>query len=380
MRKFKYKKIYIVLILILAFISKYYIPKNIKTELGTSLLTRSFVLDSKGQKNVLDNEKDRGKKELRVCSQNLYNYNPFSSKRDYQGYALAKRISQKECDVIALQEVLGKDKRSSLKILNKLASLLKKLSGDSYSAYVGSSNDFRIRNGFLVSNKVLTVKNSWTFSDTPLTRVDKFSPGRHFIRGPFALELELKDNSNSIHFKRIILLSFHFKSKWNAYKDPSKSDFEFSRMQSSESLRKIVEELKEKAKESRVILALGDRNSESNSASSSILSGRNILDDFINKDSKLCKTSYKLKTLCKPDYKRKIRLVDLFSYRHRKFGNKYKVWSLRFRKKGMLYDEVYIPLKDLWIASNKDGIPSVGITNKPKKASDHSLLWVDLNW
>jgi hypothetical protein len=151
-------------------------------------------------------------------------------------------------------------------------------------------------------------------------------------------------------------------------------------MELAEGLRKIIERLRAKRQEPGFVLALGDRNSQPDSASAAVLSGTNTLDDFSKDGGKLCRTSAKLETTCRPDARNKAFLVDLFASRFRNFGEKYNVWSFKFKGHPRLYDEIYIPEDEAWIAQDDNGKPMLGVVSRPKRASDHSLMWVDLNW
>jgi len=66
---------------------------------------------------------NRGAPELRVCTQNLFNYGISKSKKKKakQRRYLTERIINAGCDVIAVQEVIGGSKKQAKKRLSDLA-------------------------------------------------------------------------------------------------------------------------------------------------------------------------------------------------------------------------------------------------------------------
>ncbi len=349
---------------------------------GTYLVMCSDSINAPTNVPVVLNTKpkERGAKELRVCTQNLFNYNPYNKKKaNVQGNALAKRIAFAKCDVVAVQEVLGKTLKKSKAILDTLSKKIEEKTNRSFSSYVGRTHDPRIRNGFLVANDAAKVIALQSLYRSRVPKIDKFGPNRSFIRGPVLLELEVPTKSRDSSCI-VTLVVFHLKSKWGYWKDPTKSQYELYRMELAEGLRRLVTKLRRGRKQAGFLLILGDRNSQPNSPSAAILSGRNVLNDFISKNSNLCTTSSNLETKCKPDWRYPPKLVDIFASRFRNFGEKYKVWSYRFKGRGRLYDAIYMPQDEVWVAEDSQGLPTIGVLGKPKGASDHSLLWVDLNW
>lgn len=354
----------------------------------------------------------RGAIELRVCTQNLHNLgitnsNVSASTKKKKSKTkqlsvtahaalLAKRMHEAHCDVIAVQELGGETKDKAKKVLGILADELKSLSGCNYDTYVAETNDQRIRNGFLVNDKIGKPQRTFSFNRAYVPSLDSMSPQRRFSRGPFGVWLSVPSMDASrmgdteaqnqpTNTRTIAILTFHLKSQWGHWKDPSKTAYENMRMEMAEGLRRIARDIAADIGEGGVVLLLGDRNASYDAPSSLILSGENILADFIKDGKKLCGVTQQLESTCVGDKRYPAYFLDLFAYKMQLLHSRptdigSDLWSFEFKGRRQLYDEIYIEAEDSWIAKDNNGVPSIGALGDKNSGSDHRLMWVDLNW
>lgn len=347
----------------------------------------TLFAQSREYKSYLDDP--RGEVDLTVCSQNLENYgmyedskkrNPDLTRDDYvlKEKALVKRFSYVKCDVIAFQELLGNENNSKEAIKN-LGKLLANFTGRTYSYYIARSNDKSSRIGFLVAKDRAEVIDTVSYSRVELPKLIKGEKPRYFTRGPFEIQLKVRARGKE-DTKKINIITFHFKSKSGGFKDPSKTGWEILRMQSAEALRNIVESRFKSSlgDAEQILILLGDRNTNYDSASSMILKGSHTLDMFSGKAP--CRLSKRGVPLCQNGVVRPPMFISVLtddpetSKLHGTF----------------LYQNVYSWLDDILVAVPSlpftwenfaiEGNYNSGISDVYPQASDHSLSYVKINF
>ncbi len=248
---------------------------------------------------------------IRVCSQNLFRFGSekFSKnkeKREKQKTFLVSRMKRAACDVIAVQEVSGKNRWRAGQLLQELADSLGQRSGRRFKAFVGDSQDAYIRNGFILAEDLGSVVSFDSYWRETLPKIQKRGRPRSFVRGPVSLELELAQPRSGI--SRLLLFSVHLKSKSNSWKDPTRTEFEVYRMESAQAVREIALKALEKSPEGTMLFVMGDRNSTEGSASADTLEGAYELSDFHEN----CRLTEKIEVTCVSEPKRRGKLLGLF--------------------------------------------------------------------
>ena len=320
----------------------------------------------------------------RVCTQNLYNFGQKFRPRNGQAFDakkhekrvrrqeqyLVERITQARCDIIAVQEVIGETKAEARRTLSRLGSALKQVNGDSYSAYVGDTRDRRIRNGFLVKERSGTVRSVTSYANHFLPKLSLGGQGASFSRGPLVLEFET-------HGHTLLVFSVHFKSKFESWKDPTKTKYESLRVEMAAGVRDIVRlERRKHQSKNPVLLIAGDLNSDRDSATARVLSGELSLDDFRGD----CRISRKLRAYCGEKKFREgsfTRLFDLWIKQNPQTAEQY---SYKYKGRGSLIDEMLLSFEHLKLIQQKDDSLSLAMFGRLRKGSDHKLLVAELDW
>lgn len=320
----------------------------------------------------------KGPAEVRFCTQNLFNYGlpaqgknaqrPADQKRDLIG-----RMTSARCDLVALQEVTGKDQRRAQRTVDDLANTLTMITGKRFTGMLGESRNDRIRNGFLVSDRAGTVLSTRSFYRFPLPPLQRRGPAQSFTRGPLAILLEVRPQTGAPP-KRLIVINLHFKSSHDGWKDPSGTDYEAIRMEMAEAVRRGADEMVRGYGRHVPIVIMGDRNADEFSATSAILSGERVLDDF--RIAGRCSLGEKNQPVCGRLPAHQPEFVPLFATKFR--GQ--DTGSYRYKSRNGFIDEILIGAEDLELVQNTRGELAVGITGEFYHGSDHKLLWAELNW
>ena len=326
---------------------------------------------------------NRGKPELVVCTQNLQNYGCVNCRsREVGGkeVALVKRFLSAGCDVIAVQELLGKTEEEAKQNLMFLGRALAARSGRSYEAVVGESNDSRIRQGYLVALDRAEVVNKVSYAKAELPKIAENQKQRFFSRGPLELQVRVLAFDDS-QPKLVTLVNFHFKSQsTKGGSDPSGLQFEPYRMEMAEALRRIVSARHKQSLGSgeTVLVLLGDRNSHFDTASARIMEGALFLSDF--QGTAACRLSKRGLPLCLGGTARRQRYFSVLT------GDpqaKRLPGTIRYGDVFSWFDDIVLPAESLpfaWQHYAKAGDYSSGVIYEPKTASDHALVWLRLNW
>lgn len=337
---------------------------------------------------LFDEQRDpRGAVDVTVCSQNLFNFgNLKNAKKRIRGLtaeklrekreALAKRFLKAECDIIAFQEALGKAGKGLEEGMDELVDTLRRVTGRRFSYILGDGEDRYMHVGYLYAEPKISLVEYSSFRKIELPRLVEEDRPQLFSRAPLEATFSVSDGEN----KSITLINIHFKSKSRGDLDPAQLDWETTRMQMSEVVRRVIINKHKKylSDGEPVLMVLGDRNSHFDSASALILEGRLSLNDF--KRESACRLSQSGVPLCEAG-SGKAQL--LFSVLTRDPQVKQVEGTHRFKKSLSWLDDILLPSSSLRYAVEnpaREGDFSSGVVFEPKGASDHALVWVKLNW
>lgn len=365
-------------------------------QFGALFVFFSFVLlgsplSGQSRTNQLDPRLDfRGKVEATVCSQNLDNYGTEKAmKRRFRGFtaelklekeeALMKRFLAADCDIIAVQEVLGGTETKAKESLELLGSLLQKRTNREYEAYVGGTNDKVSRVGFLVAKDVAGFKGLTSYYQVELPRIAEDQKPRYFTRGPLELTLNVRSPDDK-RSRELILVAFHFKSKTYHEADPTELEWETYRMEMAEALRRIVLQRNKNAIESgsALLMLLGDRNSNFDVASARLLSGMLRLEQFQGEAP--CRLSKRGVPLCQAGASQP---PLFFSVLLGDEQTRLTAGTYRYNNIYSWLDDILMPATSLPFAyaePGSEGDYASGVIREHPEASDHALTYVRLNW
>lgn len=340
--------------------------------------------------NIVGEVKDpRGPSEITLCSQNMENFGLFKDvKAKMERFtpvllkqkedALISRFIEGECDVIAVQELLGKNEEVGTKILQGLAEKMRAKTNRIFSVRTGPSNDRLLRLGYLVADDRAEIVNMTSYWKVELPKLNPQQKPRFFTRGPLELQLEVngRDGSKS---KALSVVTFHFKSKAGK-DDPAELEWETYRLEMAEALRRIVQERHAAsfANGETLLVLLGDRNSNFDSASAQVLNGTLSLNHF--QGDAPCRLSKKGAALCRTNQTLPQKLFSVLTS-----DPQTKLSHGTFVYKGIYswLDEIAMPAETLrcaWKKYNQEGDYDSGTLSMPKEASDHAMVYVRLNW
>lgn len=297
--------------------------------------------------------------------------NPKRAKR--QQDFLIRRMIEAGCDIVAVQEISGRSDKVALGHLRAFASALSSADARQYIAYIGAAPGSNIRNGFLVATERAHVLRQESYVMRNLPKLQPLGPERRSLRGPDALIVSVRDREADRSYE-LAVLTMHFKSKVAGWKDPSRTEFEATRMEMAEGLRRIAEELASEVGEDGAVVILGDRNSDPDSASAAILSGSRSLADFLGG---VCILRGAGRPICR-EASHEASFVALFG------GEDVRVpgerGSYRYRGHVSYLDGALISADDVPLVLGSDGNFVAGVVGAFNKGSDHKLLWIELNW
>jgi hypothetical protein len=338
-----------------------------------------------------DTEVDpRGQPEITLCSQNLENYgalrdvqrrDPGMTPQDMinKEADLVKRFIDVGCDVIAVQEVLGRSQDIAFVALEHLANILRQRTNRFFAAVVGDGDDSLSRTGFLYARDKFTLLNKVIFTKVELPRITPEDKPDFFSRAPFEIQLATKP---SVHSDRKVLnvINIHFKSKRAGQDDPAALDFETTRMSMAEAVRRIALSRHRRTVSlgESLLVIMGDRNSNRLSASARILEGGLRLADFLEKEN--CRLSQSGFPLCKAGANGP---QDFFSVLLSDPGTSSQSGTYKYNGKHYWIDDILMPQSNLAYAFEKYDLPGdydAGVIFSHPNASDHGMVWTKLNW
>lgn len=331
----------------------------------------------------------RGQDDLVVCSQNLGNYGSFAATKarmtqmlpedfEEKEEALIKRFASRRCDVIAVQELLG-DEADAKEALDKLGTLLRAKTGRFFESIVGESFDPSSRVGFLYTVDRVEKLLSVSYDKVELPKLVPDQRPRFFPRGPLEIQLRVKGSRRG-KSRLVTLITFHFKSKRGGSGDPAELQWETARMEMSEALRRIVSHRHRDALESaeRILILLGDRNSNFDLASAKILEGTLALASF--QENGPCRLSKRGVPLCKTGTSLPPKLVSVLTTDPQ---TQLQPGTFQYKKVFSWLDDILMPPPSLHHALHffdKAGDYESGVVMTPEAASDHGMVYVSLNW
>lgn len=316
--------------------------------------------------------------------------------REQKILALTKRFAQAKCDIIGVQEVLGKSERESLEALYELTEQLHALTGERYVPYTGPSRDRTLRLGYLVKRDLFTVKALRSYAQISLPKLNTRQKPRGFSRGP--LELTVMHDKTPLE---ITTINFHLKSKAYDNYDGAKLRWESVRMEQAQALKDIALGFHSSGfRDNNFFLALlGDRNSHYESASGKILSGKISLQNFQQNSTTnaACRVSRSGVPLCSKPVETPPYFISVITdnpataalHGTYSLGKKSADTSIDEtlqippdRNKIRWLDDILIPRGDLSFAEQAPNAIhrySSGILYQYPEASDHALIWVAID-
>lgn len=332
----------------------------------------------------------RGDPDLVVCSQNLKLFGTFQSlkqkspqytqrEHDLKISDLVERFSIADCDVIAVQEIIGRTQEISEAGLLELVKELQRVTNRFFEVRVGPPAEGGMGLGFIVAKDRATILNTLAYARVELPKLSPKEKPRVFPRTP--LEMQLSVNSRDTNQpKPVSLVNFHFKSKRGEASDPTGLEWETYRMEMAEALRRIVEQRHKAAFASSeaILLLLGDRNSNFDVASARILEGSLNLASF--RAGGGCRLSKRGVAICKAETELPRRLFSVLTTTRSPHA---VPGTFQYNGEFSWLDEILLPAESLpyvWASAFSDSKYASGVVYKPTEASDHALVYVKLNW
>lgn len=358
--------------------------------LGLQSLTLVGVVFSQTRTSTLENRLDpRGAPELIVCSQNLENYGLYDTVVHKLGVTreefirresdLTLRFGRQHCDVIAVQEVLGKSELEAGQALQQLATAMRRRTSREFDFRTAASNDHNLRLGFLVAKDRAEIFNVLSYGNIELPKFSEEQKPRYFTRGPLEIQLSVKGRDGSPS-KNVTLINIHFKSQRDGLKDAAQLQWETYRMEMAEALRRTLERRHARSffNNDTILIVLGDRNSNFDTASARILEGTLTLRHFW--EGGPCRLSKRGVPLCKANAAFPQKLFSVLTS-----DPQAKLLHGTFRYQGVYswLDDILMPNESLnyaWEQVGVEGDYASGVVTEPPEASDHAMVWARLNW
>lgn len=294
--------------------------------------------------------------QITICSQNLNNFglpgavgirSPKTiSTLTERKTALVDRFQNARCDIVAVQELLGRDFEEAQEALGSLAEEWSSREGQQFQVVVGETNAALLHLGFIIDTRLGSIEGSYSFRELEIPSLHRRP--RSFLRGPFQI---LLSNKGVV----LNLITFHFKSRggW----DPAGLKWETFRMEMAEALHKVASSA---LSSGAIVILLGDRNSDASSASAAILRGNYSLSDFQKGQCKVLDDG----------------AVDCEVRESEDFTSlitpQSSIATYHYKNSSHWFDDIVI---------SKDAIQGVvdsGVLSEPRKASDHSLVFAEV--
>jgi hypothetical protein len=340
--------------------------------------------------NLLPGGDPRGVPDLVICSQNLKLFgtydtmsraNPGFTRLKYEQKVadLVARFVSAKCDIVAVQEVIGKTPLDGEAALANLAHRLRSITNRIFKVMTAPPSEGSMTNGFIVALDRANVLQSLQYGRVQLPKIWSRQKPRLFSRPPFEVQLSVKSRDSDV-VKSISIVNFHFKSKRGGQDDPTGLEWETYRMEMSEGLRRVLEMRHKDAFASgeSILVTLGDRNSNFDVASARILEGSLSLSSFGEKGP--CRLSKRGVPLCMAESEMPRRL---FSVLTSNAGVSTYPGTFSYKGEYSWIDEIALPAESLryaWQTAFSEGEYASGVIYEPEGASDHALVYVKLNW
>lgn len=329
-------------------------------------------------------------KRVTVCTQNLENFGilkvavtrepeltqeGLETKLD----SLVRRFKSADCDVIAVQELLG-DQDQATTALESLIAAIKTLTYRTFAYTLGDTNELS-RVAYLYAEDKFEYLNHVSYNNLALPKLIPEDKELSYDRPPLELQLKSKYSDGFL----LTLINFHFKSKRHGWKDPAGLNYETVRMQMAEGLRRMVAfRHRDLDSPNSVVMMLGDRNSHYDSASSRLLTGDLSINAFRTSH---CRVGQRGIPYCKEPALEKGEEVGyeskplffspiILDPQISKLPGSYTYQNISYFLDDILVANAALPL--LLTDRKRLGDYNVGLTNKFQLASDHAMLWARL--
>jgi hypothetical protein len=332
----------------------------------------------------------RGAADLVICSQNLKLFgsfdtmtrgNPTYTRQKYQQKIddLVSRFITARCDVVAVQEVIGKTQADGEVALDQVAARWRERANRFFRVTTAPPSEGSMTNGFIVALDRAAVEQALPYGRVQLPKIWSRQKPRLFSRPPYELQLSVKARDTGA-VKAVSIVNFHFKSKRGGQDDPTGLEWETYRMEMSEGLRRVLEMRHKDAFASgeSILVVLGDRNSNFDVASARILEGSLALSSFGEKGP--CRLSKRGVPLCVAESELPRRLFSVLTSNS---NSAMHPGTYLYKGEYSWLDDIIMPAESLryaWQTAFSEGVYDSGLIATPEGASDHALVYVTLNW
>lgn len=348
------------------------------------------VTKKPARKHVQIGADPRGAVDLTVCSQNLKLFGTMQTVRvKNSSYTKAEhaakiadlvaRFTKVDCDVIAVQEVMGATEPDAKAAIDELAQRLKQVTNRVYATRVAPPAEGGMTMGFLIAQDRASILSAVAYEKVELPKLAEKQRPRLFLRTPMELQISSPQRGGQ-EVKTLSIVNFHFKSKRGGAADPTGLEWETYRMEMAEALRRIIDSRHKQsfASGESLLMVLGDRNGNYDVASARILEGSLVLSNF-KKDGG-CRLSKRGLPLCKPEISLPQRLFSVFARNERVHS---LPGTFSYQGEYSWLDDILMPAESLpyaWSSAFSEGRYNSGVIYNPKGASDHAMVYVKLNW
>lgn len=354
----------------------------------------------------------RGEPELRLCSVNTGGYGLRGEVRKLlrgeranarkllaRERSIVKAIVEAKCDVVALQNLVGRDMTKVKEALERLSKKITTQREDAvWESVVADSNSRLLRNAFLVNTTRASIGRSESFTSTLLPRFDVFERPK-FAHGPLQLEISVKGIEDPAP-KRITLLTMNLAERLSSRKpEPA-----LERMQMAEAIKQIglIHQQKLNPLDPSMLFLLGDLHGDLRTPESFILEGRRELPDFKTEGNCSLDPENNRRFSCKQKILRPAVFLPLnreswradFDYRKGKNEDDEVVYKRLYRlspaarvkqrnsmiKRTSGIYTVQADIKHVWKLPWTPGDLKSGAVAVNNGVSDSPLVWAELNW
>jgi hypothetical protein len=288
-----------------------------------------------------------------------------------------KRVLETNCDIIAAQEIINRDRFKAEQNLFAYVAALKILTHRNYRYKFIATNDLGIGLAVIYASELVQLTETQNLSTLELLPWRSNERPSFSNRGPLRTIFKVSCTPTII----LDLYNFHFKSKsTKGGFDPSGFGFELQRIIQAEALRQYASE-----KNSELIsqdlyrnypnltVLMGDRNSDPISVSNIILTGALKLKDLQSGSCPISKTGF---AYCKnirpvPDF---ISIFGGLNFNYPRVG------TFRYGKKFLWLDDILFYTRSNWYQLANSLTLKSGLVSAWGEASDHALIYSDIAW
>ena len=343
----------------------------------------SLVLFLTPQISFSNNRTKVAKNKITLCSQNLENLSLTSDLVEtkktnevlFRTDLFVTRFLKQNCDLIAVQELVDKndgDAKKTIRLLTQKLSNKSKAKRKRYKflSIVTRQTNLEQKIGVIVNRNIFRVEKADLQKYKVLPKHTTSQRPRVNLRTPLLVRLSLRKNKNI----KLSVFIIHFKSKHGAKDDPQKLMWETYRMEMAQELN---ERINKEIKKGQIVIVMGDRNSEINSASNLILTGKLKLSDFKNQldestKSRGCKILKDLSIYCDDFTENRTKNFELSSLVYKDYDS--KIGSYNYKGKLNKIDDIITNNERVGIKLKKikGGVLLISEKIEP---SDHKMVW-----